>query len=546
MKQLSDEIFSQDRKPLLELSGGEYLTYCQLQEDRCLFLVHVPSYRNFTPNAKEALENVAWVVAQRTVATKVPRGARLGVALRGVVSYGSIRIGDCAASDEKTVHPYVSGKRTDLVAFFEKLPNQPKSTDALASSAGPTNTGPTNAASSPAPSTLNNLAVNAEPNVNSADTPSQPMPARPPLTDWAQGAGAGAGAEIGIGIGSNQVPTPTPTPNAETSMANSGVEQPRAPARKRPERKIDFVNQISIKAVATLENETWGTECMAFSPDGKWLAAGKMDDRVEMYDVRTGDSIGQVDKLNELGQVKAIAFSNSGDRLIAGGYKGQVLSWQVTADGRLVAPMPLHRFESEVNRLMTSPKHQFFIASTRKGSLAWQAFGTNRSQPRLLTQFTKGIEAVWLPTEGPHGMATDGVKLVKFSLRDGEVVESKELGEKYIQLAAFSRSGKRLAIMTFDAWYVIDTEGLQSRRTIKFPKGERGHSLVFHPNDRWLAAGGRGKVAIIDCEKADVIAYANTETIFQQSNLAISSDGKLLATCSDSARDPIKIFEIGD
>jgi len=90
IKEVSDEVFTADRKPLLQLSDGEYLTFCELHPDRVLFLVHVPSYRKFTGDAKKTLAQLAWLAAQSTAAGQVQGEAKLGVGLRGVLTYGDI------------------------------------------------------------------------------------------------------------------------------------------------------------------------------------------------------------------------------------------------------------------------------------------------------------------------------------------------------------------------------------------------------------------------------------------------------------------------
>lgn len=76
------------------LSGGEFLTFCQLDEDSCAFLVHVPDFRNFEGDAKEFINNSAWGIAQQLLKeSSLPEGAPLAVATRGVLLYDEINIG---------------------------------------------------------------------------------------------------------------------------------------------------------------------------------------------------------------------------------------------------------------------------------------------------------------------------------------------------------------------------------------------------------------------------------------------------------------------
>lgn len=81
---------------------------------------------------------------------------------------------------------------------------------------------------------------------------------------------------------------------------------------------------------------------------------------------------------------------------------------------------------------------------------------------------------------------------------------------------------------------------------VKLPRGESVHALGFHPNEKWVALGMRGKVAIYDIEKEELIALVDTESVSYQNGLAFSTDGKLLATISQTSMDPIKIIEFGE
>lgn len=83
---------SAKKKP--SLSGGSFLTFCQLDEDSCAFLVHVPDFRNFEDDAKDFINESAWMIAQQLLKeTPLPDGAALAVATKGVLLYDEINIG---------------------------------------------------------------------------------------------------------------------------------------------------------------------------------------------------------------------------------------------------------------------------------------------------------------------------------------------------------------------------------------------------------------------------------------------------------------------
>jgi hypothetical protein len=144
-----------------------------------------------------------------------------------------------------------------------------------------------------------------------------------------------------------------------------------------------------------------------------------------------------------------------------------------------------------------------------------------------MQQFQKDVHAVWLPAGGDEAMATDGSRLIRFSLRDGEASGSNDLGIKSARLASFGRSGKRLVIADSNTLHLVDLTQVTSHRSIKLPRGEMAYSLKFHPQENWVAVGMRAKISY-------------------QKSLDFSSDGRLLATASDSARDSIKIFRLAN
>lgn len=507
IRELSDEVFTKGRKPLLQLSDGEYLTFCELHPDRVLFLVHVPSYRKFTSDAKKTLAQLSWLVAQSTTAGHFKGEAKLGVGLRGVLTYGDILLGTAPASTEDSVTAFRTGDKEDLLEFFKaKI-----ATD----------------------STVRDMSKTV-PGLPSYSLPSsdpfEPQPT-PPLESPARG-------DLSV--------TTPPAPVVPAPIVPA--PEAAAPGRSKPSRskpKIDFANKISVELSGAIENTSWGTTSIALSPDAKWLAAGKMDDKLALFEVATGKPIGEPYPLLQAGQVTAVAFSAQGDQLVAGGYSGKTFAWQVSPDGSLLNEQEFFRFDSEIVTLATSPKFGFFIGASRKGTVAWQPFGLQKSQPRLMQQFQKEVCAVWLPSSGDEAMATDGARWIRFSLRDGEVSESDDLGIKSANLACFSRSGKRLVIADFNTLHLTDLAQRTSRKSIKLPRGDMAYALKFHPQENWVAVGMRGKVALFDFDRAELIAYADAESVFYQKNIAFSSDGRSLAATSDSARDTIKIFRIG-
>lgn len=550
MNEVSDEVFTSSKRPLLQLSDGEYLTYCQLDKDRCCFLVHVPSYRNFTSDAKKALAEIAWAVAQSTTAGKLQGDAKLAVGLRGVLTYGDIMLGVAPASPDDEIKAYRSGEKEDLYVFFDRKNAALDKTQIVGNSFS---SGKDSASS----------ASTAERAANGDEMESK-VGGKPAVSEEDPFAAVSSSPDGKIAADEMKAANEPDNPSVP-SLDQSSTDQPASPAQRNRDgkspsageaiakaskeaekKKIDFENKITVELENIIANPSWGFTSIAYSPDGKWFAIGKMDEKLLLMDKSSSNVMMELEKLSELGRVTTLAFSPAGDYLVAGGYNGQLIGWNVTDDGKLTNQQKLFRFESEVQHLITSPKYQFLMAASKKGTIAWQPYGSDSSQSRQLQEFNKDVHAIWLPSEGSEAMATDGSKLVKWSLRDGKISETRALDVKRAEYASFSRSGERLVLTDFNSVHLVDVTKKQAKRTVQLPRGEMVHSLKFHPDEKWFAIGMRAKVGIYDFDKGELIAYADPESIFYQKTIDFSADGNFLATTSETAQDAIRVFRLSD
>lgn len=83
----------------------------------------------------------------------------------------------------------------------------------------------------------------------------------------------------------------------------------------------------------------WGATSLAFSPDGRHLAIGKMDAAVLLFEIESGRRLSAQTELRELSQITALCFAPDGRRLLSGG-RGCVSLWDM-ATGRQTATISL-------------------------------------------------------------------------------------------------------------------------------------------------------------------------------------------------------------
>jgi WD40 repeat protein len=112
--------------------------------------------------------------------------------------------------------------------------------------------------------------------------------------------------------------------------------------------------------------------CLAFSPDGRLVAAAGHDDtraiRVALFDVRTGREVKQlVERSERGGGVGCLAFSPDGTRILTGNDgPGEVLLWDL-AEGRLLFRASLHH--QVVNAVTFSPDGKLMASAGQDGSV---------------------------------------------------------------------------------------------------------------------------------------------------------------------------------
>ena len=85
MKSYREKNFSQATKKSFMDAGDDFRTYCNLEEGRCVFLIHVPELRRFNVEGKKSLADSAWFFAQGLLG-KSGDHMHLAVALRGIAT----------------------------------------------------------------------------------------------------------------------------------------------------------------------------------------------------------------------------------------------------------------------------------------------------------------------------------------------------------------------------------------------------------------------------------------------------------------------------
>ncbi len=534
MKKLDDELFTSSRERIIELTRGEFLTHCELHPNSCALIVHVPSYRDYNDEAREALAELAWVTAVSESSTELEPGDQLAVALRGTLRYGDIRLGTIPSGTESAgaVSGWRAGKSKDLLAFFK----EPSTADTHASPVEPSTPTESDSFNTPPSSSLAGESAEAaelRPDVASPLTPDEALASAlpPPLFNPESGNLSPFG------------PTPfgplpsgpsRPAPERRESDSNRRSKPP-APA---------FENKIPTELAVEIAADGWNVTSMSFLNHNRWLAVGRLDSTLAIFDAVNGKKLFQSERLDVLGQIVATAESNDQKLLIAGGSSGATATFSLHDSGRLGSPTTMYKHSREAKCIVASPRHSFMISGGSDGTLAWHPYNYRSDSLRVLQKLTKQVQCAFLPELGVEAVATDGYQLLRFSLRDGSVISSHELVKRHSQAAAFHPSGTELAISYGSHIDEFDTFTGELRRSYSASGSETQWSVAYHPTQPWLLSGARGMVIVWDRLSGEQLARLDLDTPLYVQTLAMSEDGSHVATVPAAAGQAIKIFKL--
>lgn len=305
-------------------------------------------------------------------------------------------------------------------------------------------------------------------------------------------------------------------------------------------------NALTGKEASVFRGHKESVHCVVFSPDGKLIASGaanykdpdiKHGGEVLIWNIKTHEV--QKRLTGPQGPINRVAWSADGKLIAGGSFDGSVHVWDA-ANGRTVHKFTAHTkpiwgcaFSPDGNHLATAS----FDLTVRVWDLA-----TGR----------EAFDAMRLPQQPWHVVySPDGKRLAvpcmgTTSVTIFEAATGKKLVEHNTHLnfrVAFSDDGKRLATSGWDR--SVKIWDADSGREIMTLRGARDGliDVAFSPNGRRIAAVGDDRMLHLwDASPPDKIQDV---TVLKGHagpvmNLALSSDGKLLASISrDQGKEPV-------
>ena len=552
MQTLRETLFTK-RDRGLSLTNDQFVTYCELHEERCAFVVHVPDYRKFEDEAKESLAALAWTVAQRTAATKLKPGASLAVGLKGTLLYGAVMVGQVQTDGDEQMEE-LADDRDALLAFFappsdrstapaEPVPALPAQTDLAGGPTTPVEpSAPPTDAFSPPPGRQvpQQPTTNEQPSPTNMPVPPTPGPAPTPFPF--------PGPPGPFNPPSAPQPFPImPGPNAPVPPPIAGPRSrsdspPVASDRSQPRPEATEV-EVGERPVHRFPDLGWSVKSLAFSPDSRWIAVGKMDRTLLLFEVESGRKLSTQTDLMELGEITALAFTRNGEQLYIGGGTGVIQLWNVEPSGTLKLAQTLTGHNRAVRCLVAREDVGLLISGGEDKRLMWQQTRGSKNM-RASDIFQGAVEAIFLPPQGVQVLASDGRQLAWVDMRKSTVERTLELSRSRGHAVALSADGARIACSEGYAIRVWETETGKELKKLDSVR-EIHWSLQFTPDGKRLISGSRGKAHLWDLEQDQARTLALGGVLYVQT-LAVSPDGRWLAAIPSAAGQSLQIFSLAE
>jgi len=303
-------------------------------------------------------------------------------------------------------------------------------------------------------------------------------------------------------------PAEAGVPGKEDADATAG-----APAAAEETEKAGEVHRF--------EDLRWGVKSLAFSPDGRLLAAGKPDREILVFDLDKKQRVASAADLEGLGQVTALSFSPDGRMLLSGGYTGRIQVWEIGPGGGLAEAHRLVGHSGAVQTITVSRDGSRVLSGGDDKTLRGWTLNDGRQQ-FAVDGFAGAVKATFISRGGKQGLGCDGDVIVLVDMQEGKAIQTMKLGKRSAQAVAIAPDGSLVAAQdtyAIQAWEIRSGGG----RPL-FQDREIQWSAAFLPNAKFLLSGGRGKVNVWDATAhRKIYEFDMAETGYVQT-LACSPD----------------------
>jgi WD40 repeat protein len=278
---------------------------------------------------------------------------------------------------------------------------------------------------------------------------------------------------------------------------------------------------------------------VAYSPDGRYLASGSIDQTIKIWEVATGKELRTL--TGHSGGVFLVAYSPDGRYLASGSIDQTIKIWEV-ATGKELRTLTVYSYLYGAD-VVYSPDGRYLASRSDDKTIKIWEVATGK-ELRTLTGHSGPVLSVVYSPDGRYlasggGLRDNTIKI--WQVATGKVLRTLTGHSDWVLSVVYSPDGRYLASgsrQTIKIWQVATGKVL---RTLT------GHSdwvwsVVYSPDGRYLASGSYQTIKIWEVATGKELRTLTGHSHSVKS-VVYSPDGRYLA--SGSGDKTIKIWRVG-
>ncbi|HEV3259802.1 MAG TPA: WD40 repeat domain-containing protein [Gemmataceae bacterium] len=253
------------------------------------------------------------------------------------------------------------------------------------------------------------------------------------------------------------------------------------------DRKIHLWDPATGKEVLQLVGHQDRVYSVAFSPDGKRLASASMDRTVRLWDAATGKEIRLL--TGHENTVLSVAFSPDGKVLASGSVDGTVRLWRAETGTEAQC---LRGHSGQVGSVAFSPDGKVLASGSMDCTVRLWQTATGKALYQI--QGENPLASVAFAPDGKTGASGGSIRL--WSVATGRQLQWFAAHNNYVNGVAFSPDGRTLATGNHAGLFLW--EAATGKKCCRFAGGGGGTwCLSFSPDGRTVATGGSDGTVIL-------------------------------------------------